>query len=232
MLFYDDHPGEISSAGSVNFMYKVYMWMCAALLITAVTSFFVLSTPSVKVFIFKPAVMFGLSIGSLILAIALQAMIRQMSLTTALALFFLYAVMLGMMLSSIFMVFTQTSIYATFVVAAGMFGIMALYGAFTKTDLSTIGSYATMALFGIIIAMIVNIFLQSSQFDFLISFVGVAVFVLLTAADTQKIRQLGNQLVMDRQTIEKVALLCALTLYLDFINLFLFLLRIMGKRRD
>lgn len=230
-MFFNDQE-EIVSSGSTQFMYKVYAWMSSALLVTAGTAYFAISSYSVASFLFRPGITLGLCLLSFALVIALQAMLRTISFITALGLFFLYAFVLGLMLSSIFMIYTQASIYATFLVTAGMFGAMALYGAFTKTDLTSMGSYAVMGLWGLILAMLVNMFLRSSQFDFLISCIGVVVFVLLTAVDSQKIKQLGAQLIGDSETVEKVALVCALTLYLDFLNLFLFLLRFMGQRRD
>ena len=230
-MFFYDQQGAAPAAES-HFMYKVYGWMCAALAVTATTSFFVISSPSVAAFVYKPGVILGLCLGQLVLVIMLAAMIRKLSFATACTLFFVYAVSLGLTLSTIFMVYTEGSIYSTFIVTSGMFGSMAIYGAFTRTDLTSVGNYAIMALWGLILSMVVNIFLQSQQFDFLISLVGVAVFVLLTAVDSQKIKRLGQELIADRQTVDKVALVCALSLYLDFINLFLFLLRIMGQRKD
>jgi len=230
-MFFYDQQGAAPAAES-NFMYKVYGWMCAALAVTAITSFFVITSPAIAMFVFKPGILLGLCLGQLILVIMLASMIRKLSFAAACTLFFVYAISLGLTLSTIFMVYTEGSIFSTFIVTAGMFGSMAIYGAFTKTDLTTVGSYEIMALWGLILAMIVNIFLQSKQFDFLISFVGVAVFVLLTAVDSQKIKRLGQELIADRQTVDKVALVCALSLYLDFINLFLFLLRIIGQRKD
>jgi len=230
MFFYDQQG--TSHAAESNFMYKVYAWMCGALAATAVSAFFVVSSPAIMSIVFRPFVLFGLMIGQFALVIMLSAMIRKLSFAAAIAMFSVYAVSLGVTLSTIFMVYTEGSIYSTFIVASGMFGSMAIYGAFTKMDLSTVGSYAIMALWGLILSMVINIFLQSHQFDFLISIVGVAVFVLLTAVDAQKIKHLGQQLIADRQTLDKVALVCALSLYLDFINLFLFLLRLMGQRRE
>lgn len=231
-MFFYDITGE-SDAGRVShFMYKVYAWMCAALLVTGAVAFGVLYSPTITSYIFRPGIALGLCLGSLVLVIMLQAMIKQMSFATALIVYFAYAAVLGLMLSSIFVVYTQSSIYATFFITAGMFGAMALYGMFTRSDLTTVGSYAMMALWGLVLAMVVNIFLASTQLEFFISLVGVILFVVLTAVDTQRIKQLANQLVAEHQMVNKVALLCALTLYLDFINLFLFLLRFMGNRKE
>lgn len=230
MFFYDQQVTPHASES--NFMYKAYGWMCAALSVTALMSFMVISSPSLAYLVLRPAVILGLFIGQIVLVVVLSSAIRSLSFFAAALLFFIYALSLGLTLSTIFMIYTEGSIYSTFIVTAGMFGMMSIYGAFTRTDLTTVGNYAIMALWGLILGIIVNIFLQSHMFDFFTSLVGVIIFVLLTAVDAQKIKVLGRELVADRQTIDKVALLCALTLYLDFINLFLFLLRFMGQRRD
>ena len=231
-MFFYDITGENATGRESHFMYKVYAWMGAALFVTGAVAFGVLYSPTIMSYIFRPGIALGLCLGSLVLVIMLSAMIQQMSFTMALIVYFAYAAVLGLMLSSIFVVYTQSSIYATFFITAGMFGCMALYGMFTRADLTSVGSYAVMALWGLILAMIVNIFLASSQLEFIISLLGVILFVVLTAVDTQKIKQLANQLTAERQMVNKVALICALTLYLDFINLFLFLLRFMGNRKE
>ena len=144
----------------------------------------------------------------------------------------LYAATLGITLSAIFLIYTSSSIAATFLVTAGMFGIMSLYGYFTQTDLTTVGNICLMALFGIILASLINFFFRSAQLDYIVSFFGVIIFTLLTAYDTQKIKQLAYGLVAGGETLKKVTIIGALTLYLDFVNLFLFLLRFMGRRRN
>jgi uncharacterized protein len=143
-----------------------------------------------------------------------------------------YSFLTGITLSSIFAVYTMASIYLAFGVASGMFLSMALYGYFAKDDLTGVGSFARMALFGIIIAMVLNIFMKSSQLDYIISLFGVGIFTLLAAYDTQKIKQLGYMLLGQGDDEHRAALVGALTLYLDFINLFLFLLRLLGRSRD
>lgn len=231
-MFFYDVTGENPSGSVFHFMYKVYAWMCAALLITGGISLLVLYSPSVMAFVLQPYVSLGLCLGSLVLVLMFSAMIQRMSFMAALIVYIAYAALLGLMLSTLFMVYTQASIYTTFFITAGMFGSMALYGMMTRADLTSVGNYAVMALWGLLLSMIINIFLGSSQLEFIISLVGVLVFVVLTAVDTQKIKELARQLVADRQEVNKIALMCALTLYLDFINLFLFLLRFMGKRKD
>jgi len=145
-------------------------------------------------------------------------------------LFIAFAVLIGMSLSFILIVYTASSVYQTFAITAGMFGIMAVTGYTTKTDLTKFGSIMFMGLIGIVIAMVVNFFLKSSAMEYLISVIGVLVFTGLTAYDVQKLKRIGSQ-TMDAGNTRKMAIMGALTLYLDFINLFLFLLRLLGDRR-
>lgn len=216
-----------------DFMYAVYGFMAAALVITGVIAYVVGNSPAIAIGIVRnPILFFGIIIAQLALVVSISGWVQRMSFTTALALFFLYAASLGLTLSVIFLVYTAASIYQTFAVSAGMFGVMAVYGYVTRTDLTRIGSMVTMMLFGLIIAVVVNIFLKSEAFQTIISFVGVIVFTLLTAYDTQKLKMIGREAVADRETMGKIAVVGALTLYLDFVNLFLFLLRFMGKRRN
>lgn len=215
-------------------MRKVYVWMALALVITSFTAYAVASTPSILQVIFGNRIVFwGLIIGELALVWGVTGAINRLSLTTATMLFVLYSVINGTTLSVIFLAFSPTVIAKTFLVTAGTFGVMSIIGYTTKADLSGMGKMLFMALIGLIIATVVNIFLQSSMLETIISYVGVLVFVGLTAHDTQKIKQM---LVMadDRmdEGVQKLALLGALNLYLDFINLFLFLLRIFGGNRN
>lgn len=215
-------------------MRKVYVWMALALVITSFTAYAVASTPSILQVIFGNRIVFwGLIIGELALVWGVTGAINRLSLTTATMLFVLYSVINGATLSVIFLAFSTTVIAKTFLVTAGTFGVMSIIGYTTKADLSGMGKMLFMALIGLIIATVVNIFLQSSMLETIISYVGVLVFVGLTAHDTQKIKQM---LVMadDRmdEGVQKLALLGALNLYLDFINLFLFLLRIFGGNRN
>lgn len=215
-------------------MRKVYVWMALALVITSFTAYAVASTPSILQVIFGNRIVFwGLIIGELALVWGVTGAINRLSLTTATMLFVLYSVINGATLSVIFLAFSPTVIAKTFLVTAGTFGVMSIIGYTTKADLSGMGKMLFMALIGLIIATVVNIFLQSSMLETIISYVGVLIFVGLTAHDTQKIKQM---LVMadDRmdEGVQKLALLGALNLYLDFINLFLFLLRIFGGNRN
>lgn len=213
-------------------MRKVYVWMTLALVLTGITAFGVASSPSLMMTIIQtPAIMWGLIIAELAIVIAISAAINRLSLTTATLLFVLYSVLNGATFSLIFAVYTMSSIANVFFITAGTFGVMAAYGYFTKRDLSSWGRLLLMALIGLIIATLVNVFLvKSSGFDLILSYAGVLIFVGLTAYDTQKIKQMLAMQTDMGEGAQKVALLGALSLYLDFINLFLYLLRIFGRR--
>lgn len=213
-------------------MRKVYVWMTLALVLTGITAFGVASSPSLMMTIFQtPAIMWGLIIAELAIVIAISAAINRLSLTTATLLFVLYSVLNGATFSLIFAVYTMSSIANVFFITAGTFGVMAAYGYFTKRDLSSLGRLLLMALIGLIIATLVNVFLvKSTGFDLILSYAGVLIFVGLTAYDTQKIKQMLAMQTDMGEGAQKVALLGALSLYLDFINLFLYLLRIFGRR--
>ncbi len=213
-------------------MRKVYVWMTLALVLTGITAYGVASSPSLMMTIIQtPAIMWGLIIAELAIVIAISAAINRLSLTTATLLFVLYSVLNGATLSLIFAVYTMSSIANVFFITAGTFGVMAAYGYFTKRDLSSWDKLLLMALIGLIIATLVNVFLvKSSGFDLILSYAGVLIFVGLTAYDTQKIKQMLAMQTDMGEGAQKVALLGALSLYLDFINLFLYLLRIFGRR--
>lgn len=213
-------------------MRKVYVWMTLALVLTGITAYGVASSPSLMMTIIQtPAIMWGLIIAELAIVIAISAAINRLSLTTATLLFVLYSVLNGATFSLIFAVYTMSSIANVFFITAGTFGVMAAYGYFTKRDLSSLGRLLLMALIGLIIATLVNVFLvKSSGFDLILSYAGVLIFVGLTAYDTQKIKQMLAMQTDMGEGAQKVALLGALSLYLDFINLFLYLLRIFGRR--
>ncbi len=217
----------------VDFMYGVYGLMSGALAVTTITAYYVATIPHITTTLFaSPLLMTFIFIGQIALVIGLSAMIHKLTLPMALAMFFVYAISVGVTTSLIFQVYTMGSIVQTFAVAAGMFGVTSIYGYLTRADLSSLGNVMMMALWGIIIAILVNLWLQNPVIDLLLSAVGVIVFAALTAYDTQKIKQMGSQLMSDGQMASKVAVIGALTLYLDFINLFLFLLRFMGRRRS
>ena len=213
-------------------MRNVYLWMTAALVITGLTAMLTAQSEALVALIFSSQwTWLGLIIAELVLVIWLSARIEKISFTTATIMFIVYSAINGLTLSSIFLVYEIGSIELTFFIAAGMYAAMALIGSFTKKDLSGIGKFLLMALIGLIIATVVNIFLRNAMFDFVVSVIGVVVFAGLTAYDAQKIR---NSLAMAEDVNDstmKYSLLGALTLYLDFINLFLYLLRIFGSRK-
>lgn len=222
-----------SSTAVQDLMKRVFGWMSFALVITGATSYYVYSNPALqKMLLGNMGVVFGLFIAQIALVIALSTAITRMSYFTALGTFSLYAFLTGITLSSIFMAYTEGSIFATFFISAGMFAAMGIYGAVTRTDLTSMGSFFRMALFGLILALLVNLFLQSSVLDTVTAIIGVFLFAGLTAYDVQKIKQLSQHVAGRGEVVGKIALLGALQLYLDFINLFLSLLRLMGQRKD
>jgi len=215
------------------FMTQVYQWMTAGLLLTAVTAWFASGSETVMSLLYgntiSLVVMMVLLIG---LPLGLQGMLPRLSAGAATLWFLLYSAVVGLTFSSIFLVYTGASITATFVITAGMFGGMSLYGMATKRDLTGLGSFLMMGLWGIILATVVNIFLKSPGLNFVISGLGVLIFTGLTAFDTQKLRAFGeNAPLGDATLLRRGVILGALTLYLDFINLFLMLLRFVGDRR-
>lgn len=214
-------------------MRKVYVWMALALVITGVCAFGVANSPHLLTALYSSrAAIWVLLIAELGLVFYTTARIDKLSLSTATTLFVIYSALNGVTLSSIFLVYTMTSITEVFFISAGTFGAMALYGYVTKTNLAKIGNILFMALIGLVIASVVNMFLQSSGFDLILSYIGVLLFVGLTAWDSQRIKQaLAMQPDMSESS-QKIALLGALELYLDFINLFLYLLRIFGKSNN
>ncbi|MBR6827468.1 MAG: Bax inhibitor-1/YccA family protein [Prevotella sp.] len=223
---------EMSTAFSV-LMRKVYLWMTMALVITGFTAYYVATSETLLTLLFSNQILFwGLAIVEIALVVGLSAAINRMSLTTATLMFVLYSVINGATMSFIFLVYTASSITNVFFVTAGTFAVMSVFGYFTKTDLSSLGKYLLMALIGIIIATVVNIFTKSEGLVIILNYLGVLVFVGLTAYDSQKIKDMLKQAPDAGEGAQKVALLGALSLYLDFINLFLYLLRILGSKRD
>jgi hypothetical protein len=214
-------------------MQKVYTWMAFAMIITGVTAYGVANSPSLLGMIYtNPVVLWGLIIVEFALVFGITGMINRLSLTTATLMFVAYSVINGAMLSSIFLVYTMNSIGQVFFITSATFGVMAFIGYTTKTDLTSMGKILFMALIGMIIATVVNIFVGSTGLQTVTSYLGVLIFVGLTAYDSQKIKHMLYEQEVADEGAQKLALIGALTLYLDFINLFLYLLRIMGSRRD
>ena len=223
---------EMSSAFPV-LMRKVYLWMTLALVITGFTAYYVAHNETLLTALVSNQILFwGLVIGEFALVIGLSAAINKLSLTMATLMFVIYSVINGATLSFIFLVYTYSSITNVFFITAGTFAVMALIGYFVKVDLSSMGKILMMALIGIIIATIVHIFTKSEGLAMILNYLGVLVFVGLTAYDSQKIKQMMMAAPDAGEVAQKMALLGALSLYLDFINLFLYLLRIFGARRD
>lgn len=211
---------------------NVYAWMALALGLTGVAAMYVSSNQIILEYLFEHlGLLMGLFIAEFVVAIVFTALFKRLSFNTASILFGLYSLLTGISLGPIFILFTKESIALTFFVTAGTFGAMSLYGYFTKRDLSPWGRYLLMGLFGIIIASVANIFLQSTRVEWITTYVGVVVFVLLTAYDTQNIKNvLAEKDEIDESSL-KLALYGSFMLYLDFINLFLELLKLLGKRK-
>ncbi|MBL8163717.1 MAG: Bax inhibitor-1/YccA family protein [Anaerolineae bacterium] len=213
-------------------MRNVYLWMFFGLLVTTVISLITVNTPAILELAFNRVIFFGAIIAEFALVIALGAALRRMSPGMAMAMFIGYAALNGFTLSLIFLVYDLGAISNAFLTTAFLFAAMSAIGYFTEIDLSRYSSYLIMGLIGLIIASVVNLFLRSSGFDFLISLFGVVLFTALTAYDTQKLKMLAADPTIgaDGSIMLKLSIYGALTLYLDFINLFLFLLRLFGRR--
>lgn len=223
----------ISQTAAV-YMRQVYLWMTVGLAVTGGVAWWISNTPALLNMIFSnTAVVIGLVIAQFALVIALSAAIHKMGAGVATGLFILYSALTGATLSSIFLVYASTSITSAFLVTAGTFFVMSVYGTITKRDLSGLGNFLFMGLIGIIIAMLVNMFLHNGTMNLIISCLGVLIFTGLTAVDTQKLRNFGaNAPLGDSVAVQRGAILGALTLYLDFINIFLMLLQLFGGNRD
>ena len=212
-------------------MSKVYLWMTLALVVTGMTAYYVASTPAILYAIVSNQIAFwGLFIGELVLVFVLSSRIMSLSFVTASLMFVIYSIMNGVFFSFILLAYTEQSIATTFLITAGTFGAMSLFGFVTKRDLSTMGRILFMLLIGLIIATVVNIFMKAEGLALILNYAGVVIFVGLTAYDTQSIKQMLQEH-GDKEGAEKIALLGSLSLYLDFINLFIYLLRFFGESR-
>ncbi|MBC8946475.1 MULTISPECIES: Bax inhibitor-1/YccA family protein [Xenorhabdus] len=222
-----------AGSGIQTYMAQVYGWMTCGLLLTAFVAWYVANTPEILSAIFSNSIVFyGLIIAQLALVFVLSGLVHKMSGALATGLFMLYSMLTGLTLSSIFVVYTSSSIASTFVISAAMFGALSVYGYTTKRSLSGLGSFLFMGLIGIVLASLVNIWLKSPALMWAITYIGVLIFAGLTAYDTQKLKEMGAELdVNDKENLRRYSITGALTLYLDFINLFLMLLRILGDRR-
>ena len=221
-----------AKAAQATLLRSVYLWMTLALIITGFVAMYVAKSYMANMMIQNSMMFWGVLIAEVALVWYLSARIYKMSFTTATILFIVYSILNGVTLSILLLVYTASSIATTFFVTAGTFGTMAIFGYITKKDLTRIGSLCIMGVIGIIIASLVNLFLQNSMMDMVISYIGVLLFVGLTAYDSQTIKRLlsGDDIEVNEVT-QKIALMGAMTLYLDFINLFIYLLRILGDRK-
>ena len=212
-------------------MSKVYLWMTLALVVTGMTAYYVASSPAILYAIVSNQIAFwGLFIGELVLVFVLSSRIMSLSFVTASLMFVIYSIMNGVFFSFILLAYTEQSIATTFLITAGTFGAMSLFGFITKRDLSTMWRILFMLLIGLIIATVVNIFMKAEGLTLILNYAGVVIFVGLTAYDTQSIKQMLQEH-GDKEGAEKIALLGSLSLYLDFINLFIYLLRFFGESR-
>lgn len=216
-----------------TFIHRVYAWMSAGLALTGVIAWVVANDPTLVRAIFgNPLLFWGLIIGELALVFILSAAVNRLSVGIATSMFLLYAALNGATLSIIFLAYTAESIATTFFVTGGTFAAMSLYGMVTKRDLTTMGNLLFMALIGLILASVVNMFWANSTLYWITTYAGILIFVGLTAYDTQKIKRMHAASVEGSDESKKGAILGALALYLDFINLFLLLLRVLGSRRN
>ena len=238
MAQYESYAPYITGTDSlevVNTLFrKVYQYMAIGLILTSLTAWLTASTPAMLSFFFSStAPLIIVAIAEIGLVIYLSAAISRLSASTAFMLFCVYSILNGITCSAVLLVYTRESVYSAFLSTAGMFGAMSLYGLYTKRDLTGMGSFLRMGLFGLIIAMVINLFVGSTMAETVISVIGIIVFMGLTAYDTAKIKSIAESSGMnDGEAVGKVAVIGALALYLDFINLFLYLIRLFGKRRN
>lgn len=224
--------GSVAAAQG-EFVRRVYNWMGLGLALTALVALYTSSNHYLmSIILGTPVIFFGLIIGELALVLVLSAAMNRMQASTTVLLFFLYSGLNGLTLSVIFLAYTRASVTSTFFVTAGTFAVTSFYGYTTQRDLTSWGGFFFMGLIGIIIASVVNLFLHSPMIYWVVTYAGVLIFTGLTAYDTQKLKQMAMAGFASEEEERKTAVMGALALYLDFINLFLMLLRIMGSRRD
>lgn len=221
----------VQERAGASFLAKVYGRMSLGLLLTFLTSFVVSNTSLIYRLIYSRGLFMGFIFAELALVWYMSARVHKMSMSQLTLGMVVYAIINGITLSIIFILYTGTSVMSTFFVTAGMFGALAIYGTTTDRDLSNMGSIMMMGLIGVIIASLVNIFLKSSAIYWIITYAGVIIFTGLTAYDSQKIKAIGERGGYSGEDMNKMAMMGALSLYLDFVNLFLFLLRILGRKK-
>ena len=231
---YTPYASEAYSLETINTLFrKVYQYMALGLIITSVAAYFTASSAFMLRMLFSSGVpMIIIAVAEIGLVIYLSAGLDKMSSGTARTLFMLYSVLNGITCSVLLLVYTGESVYKAFISTAGMFGAMSIYGLYTKRDLTGMGSFLRMGLFGLIIAMVINMFIGSSTGELYISIFGIIIFMGLTAYDTAKIKEMAYSFDgSDEEMTGKIAVIGALALYLDFINIFLYLLRLFGRER-
>jgi FtsH-binding integral membrane protein len=214
-----------------TFISKVYLWMTSALVVTAVVAALVANDFRFVLQMYTSGLVWLFFIGEIALVVVLSRMVGRLSAGVATTIFIGYAALNGVTLSIIFLAYTDASIASAFLVTAGTFGAMSAYGYFTQRDLTTIGNFLVMGLLGFLIASVVNLFLRSEGIYWITTYAGILIFVGLTAYDTQKIKRMASGGMLEGDVAHKASILGALALYLDFINLLLLLLRVMGRRR-
>lgn len=231
---YNDQSINIdSSAVSRSFVANVFSYMTLALVITGIAAYWFAASGNILALLQGSSLLlWGVMLAPIGMVLIMSFAFNRLSFSALMGLFLAYSLVNGISLSVIFLIYSSAAISKVFFITAGLFGTMAVVGYTTKTDLTKLGSILMMAVFGIVIASLVNYFMQSAAFDYLISCVGVLVFTGLVAYDTQKVKRIGAGVEYGTATAGKLALMGALSLYLDFINLFLFLLRVFGGRRD
>ncbi len=230
-----DSPRPIAPSAAVaipSFLARVYAWMTAGLAVTALVAYATLSSPALLQLVFgNRAVFFGLMLAELGLVVWLSGLVGRLSAAAAGTVFVLYSALNGLTLSAVFLAFTSASIVSTFVVTAGTFGAMSIWGLTTKRTLEGLGSFAFMGLVGVVLASVVNVFVRSDMLGFVLSCAGVIVFVALTAYDTRRLKAMALAVDGTSEEGRRASVSGALALYLDFINLFLMLLNLFGRRR-
>ena len=217
-----------------RFFTQIYTWMALGLALTGFVAAYTATSPALLNLVFGNRFGFlGLLLAEFGLVLMFtSSLARGVALPAVFAMFFVYSALNGLTLSSILLVYTGTSVASTFFISAGTFAGMSLYGLITRSNLTGVGQFMRMGVWGLILAMVVNMFLKSSALETAISLIGVGIFVVLTAYDTQRLKVLYSSAAANEDSIKRLGLQGALMLYLDFINLFLFLLRFMGRRRD
>ena len=231
---FDNHDFRVmESSQSRSFMQRVYGWMALALVVSATTAYVVASSPAfVHALYGNMLLLLVLMIAQVGLVVYLTAALPRMSTGTAVFAYLLYSVLSGLTLSSVFLVYNMQSVVLTLLVTVGMFAAMAVYGQVTNSDLSSLRDFLFMGIIGLIIANVVNMFVASTNFNLITAAFGVMIFTLFTAYDVQQIKHVGSQMLASDNDMFKASLFGALRLYLDFVNLFMYLLRLLGHRRN